>query len=329
MRLETRILTRREVARALDLPTAIRVVRHATAAYAAGQATMPPKVYLPLPKQSDFRAMPAYLAHPPACGMKWVNVHPHNPRRGLPTVMAVVIINDPATGVPLAIMDGLLVTKLRTAATTAVATQALARRNSRLIGLVGCGAQGDTQLLALRHVLRYRHVKVWGAFPHEAERFCRRMRPQLPGVRLEPVGSLERCTRDVDVLLTVTPSRRPLIRRAWLKPGLHINAVGADAAGKQELDPRILQEATVVVDDRTQAIHAGEINVPIARGQYNPKRLHGTLGDVLLGRRRGRRSLEELTVFDSTGLAVHDVALGEAILQRARRLRLGRPVQLF
>ena len=329
MNLATLILTQREVAKLLDVRRAIGVVRESFKAMARGKALMPPKIYLRLPGGDDFRAMPAFLARPPAAGMKWVNVHARNPAKGLPTVMAVIVINDPATGVPLAIMDGLLITKLRTAASTAVATQALARRGSRVVGLVGCGAQGDALLVALAQFFPLTHVNVWGYMPQEAPRFCRRMRRLLPGVILEPCATIERSARDVDILVTVTPSRRPLVKRAWLAPGTHISAVGADAPGKQELDPRILRDATVVVDDRAQAIHAGELNVPIRRGQCSPRRIHATLGEVLIGRRAGRRSPDELTVFDSTGLAIHDVALGYEAVRQARHQGVGRSLAFF
>jgi len=325
----TLILTQREVARLLDIRTAIRVVRESFKAMARGKALMPPKLYLRLPGGDDFRAMPAFLARPPAAGMKWVNVHARNPSKGLPTVMAVIVINDPATGVPLAIMDGLLITKLRTAASTAVATQALAKRGSRVVGLVGCGAQGDTLLLALAELFPLAYVKVWGYASQEASRFCRRMRRVLPGVVFAPCATIERTARDVEILMTVTPSRRPLVKRDWLAPGVHISAIGADAAGKQELDPRILRAATVVVDDREQAIHAGEINVPISRGQFRPRDIHATLGEILIGRRPGRRSPREITVFDSTGLAIHDVALGYEAMRHAKRRRIGRRLALF
>ncbi len=330
MRHETLLLTEEDVARLVDMRTSIRVVRAAFLAQARGQTVMPPKIYLPLPRQSDFRAMPAYVKAPIAvCGVKWVNVHPHNRARGLPTVMAVIILNDPATGVPIAVMDGLLVTKLRTAAAAAVAAQALARRESRIVGLVGCGAQADAQLLALAEVFRLVQANVWGHTAGEAQRFCARMRRRLPGISYRPCGSVKRCAQEADLLVTVTPSRHPVVRREWLRPGVHINAIGADAPGKQELDPGILRQAIVVVDDREQAMHAGEINVPISRGQFMPQRIHGTLGEVLLGRRRGRRSPGDITVFDSTGLAIHDVALGAEIVRRARRRGVGRRVALF
>lgn len=322
----TLLLTQREVERLLDLQRAIRVVREAFTAMARGEAVMPSKIYLPLPRRSDFRAMPAFLQHPPACGMKWVNVHPDNRRRGLPTVMALIIMSDPATGEPLAVMDGVLITKLRTAAAAAVAAQALARPESRTVGLVGCGAQADAQLLALAEIFPLTGVSVWGRGAGEAARFCRRMQRRLPRVRWSAAASVELCVREADLIITVTPSRRPLIRRSWVRPGTHINAVGADAPGKQELDPTLLREATVVVDDSAQAIHGGEINVPIRRKQFRQAQIHATLGEVLLGRRRGRRSDAEITVFDSTGLAIHDVALGAHVLRAARRLRLGRRV---
>ena len=324
----TLLLTQRDVAQLIDIPTAIRVVRQAFMAMARGQTVMPPKIYLPLPHDSDFRAMPAYQQHPAACGMKWVNVHPRNRRRGLPTVMAVIIMNDPATGVPLAVMDGVLVTKLRTAAAAAVAAAVLARRDSRIVGLLGCGAQADAQLVALAQVRPFSRVNVWGHTPGEVQRFCARMRRQLPRVRLVPCADLEPCVRQADLLVTVTPSRRPLVKRAWVRPGVHINAIGADAPGKQELDPKILRDALVVVDERDQAIHGGELNVPIRRGQFHPRQIHATLGHILIGKTRGRRDPREITVFDSTGLAIHDIALGAEIVRRATRRGIGRRIAL-
>lgn len=322
------LLTGGDIARLIDVRTTIRVVRDTFKAMARGETTMPPKLYLPLPGGNDFRAMPAFIRRPPACGVKWVNVHPRNPRHGLPTVMAVIILNDPATGVPLAVMDGLLLTKLRTAAAAAVAAQALARPDSRTVGLIGCGAQADAQVDALATVFRLSRVKLWGYVPGEAARVARRMRRSLPRVAVEPCATVEQACRDVDVLVTLTPSRRPLVKRVWVAPGTHVNAVGADAPGKQELEPAILREALVVVDERAQALHGGELNVPVRRGQYHPRQIHATLGELLTGRARGRRSAAELTVFDSTGLAIHDVALGAEVIRQAGRRGLGRRVAL-
>jgi alanine dehydrogenase len=209
-----------------------------------------------------------------------------------------------------------------------VAAKLLARPGSRRVGLIGCGAQADAQLLALAEVMRVRQVKVWGFASGEAARFCRRMRRLLPLPRYEPCASVRACARDVDVLVTLTPSRRPLVRREWISPGTHINAVGADAPGKQELDARILRDAIVVVDERMQSVHGGELNVPVSRRQYSPSRIAGDLGQLLIKRPPFQRPQRAITVFDSTGLAIHDVALAAALLKRANRLRAGKLLQL-
>jgi alanine dehydrogenase len=324
----TLILTQPEIERLVEMRTAIRVITQAFKAQAKGHVVMPPKIYLPLPQQSDFRAMPAYLSSPACCGIKWVNVHPNNSFKGLPTVMGTLIINDPKTGFPLAVMDGLSVTRLRTGASAGVAAKTLVRPQAQTVGLVGCGAQAFAQVRALAELFRLRTVRVWGYRPGEARRFCEMVSRHV-GLSLIPVPTVKACVVEADIIVTVTPSRRPLVRREWVKPGTHINAVGADAPGKQELDPQILRDAKVVVDDRTQAIHGGELNVPIAKGLFSPRHIHATLGEVLLGRVSGRVSPEELTVFDSTGIAVHDVALGYEIFRLAIRAHRGRAVRFF
>jgi len=316
------VLSGRDVARLIDIRAAIRIVRRAFIAHAEGGASMPSKVYLTVPR-GDFRAMPAAMVRPASCGIKWVNVHPANPRRGLPTVMAMILLNDPATGAPLAVMDGLLITKFRTAAAGAVAAARLSPRTAATVGLVGCGAQADAQLDALKAVRPIRTVNVWGYRPGEARAFCARAARRL-GLALRPVPTVEACVRGAELVVTLTPSRRPLIRRSWLSPGAHVNAIGADAPGKQELDPAILRDAVVVVDERAQAIHGGEVNVPIRRGQFHPGRIAASLGELLAGRIRLRRRPGQLSVFDSTGLAIHDLALAQAVLARARRRRIGR-----
>jgi len=324
----TLVLTQPDIERLIDMETAIRIVEQTFKAQVQGRVIMPPKVYLPLPDHSDFRAMPAYVAHPEACGIKWVNVHPSNRSRGLPTVMGTIIMNDPKTGFPLAVLDGLSITRLRTGAAAGVAAKTMARPNSHRVGLVGCGAQAFHQLWALVELFQLRQVTVWGHRAGEARRFCAWARRRLQ-VDLVPSKTVKACVQEADLIVTITPSRRPLVKRAWVKPGTHLNAIGADAPGKQELDPAILRDAKVVVDDKQQAIHGGEINVPISHGRFEPNAIHATLAEVLLGRARGRTRADELTVFDSTGIAVHDVALGSAIVRQAHRHRRGQSVRFF
>ena len=143
------------------------------------------------------------------------------------------------------------------------------------------------------------------------------------GIKARPHGEVAEAVRGQDIVVTTTPSRTPVVTREWVSPGTHINAIGADAAGKQELDPAILSAAKVVVDDWAQASHSGEINVALAQGELTPEQIYGSLGDIVAGKKPGRVAPEEITVFDSTGLIIQDLALGLAVYQRARERGLG------
>lgn len=292
----------------LELSRVNDAVEAAFAAFARGETEMPPKVYVTLPG-GDFRTMPAYIPAHGLAGVKIVNVHPDNPGRGLETVMALIILLDPPTGMPYAILNATGLTDLRTGAAGAVAARHLCRRQDGVeIGLVGAGRQAETQLEATEIWLGIDRVRVWSRREASAEAFARKY--SRFDIR---AGSLER-TADCDLLVTTTPSRVPLVKDAWVRDGTHINAIGADAPGKQELDPAILLRASVFVDDPRQAVHSGEVNVPIAARLYSTDRIAGTLGEVVLGR-RGRRSDDEVTVFDSTGLAIQDLAIAGVALE--------------
>jgi alanine dehydrogenase len=325
---KTLILTQKDIARLADMKTAMLAVETAFRAQALGKVIMPPKVYMPLPDGSDFRAMPACVPALGACGIKWVNVHPSNQRRAMPTVMGIVIINDPKTGFPTAIIDGLSITRLRTGASAAVAAKALARRESSTVSLIGCGAQAHYQLLGLNSAFRIKQVKVWGYRRGEAAQFCKKEAGKF-AFKLIPSQNIKECVLGSDIVVTITSSRKVLVYKQWIKPGTHINAIGADAPGKQELDPEILKKSIIVVDDLTQALHGGEINVPISKGLLKPSSIHANLGDILIGRKRTRTTNEQITVFDSTGIAIHDVALARAIVQKALRLKIGHFVSFF
>lgn len=307
----------------------IPLVEDAFAAYARGEAHMPSKVYLDLPGiEGDFRAMPAYIRESGACGLKWVNAHPRNPERGLLSVMAVILLSRAETGEPLAILDGTRITNLRTGAAGGVAIKHLARRDTPAVALVGCGVQAHTQLEAARAVRNLQSVRVWGHEAGLADQFIEREKETRAGqgsdLEFRPVASVEECVDGADLVITTTPSRKPLVQRDWLKPGVHINAMGADAEGKQELDPAILRDAVVVLDDSGQASHSGEINVPLTRGDYTREQVRGTLGEVIIGMVPGRASDDEITVFDSTGLAIQDMAVAWHLFERCRETDRGR-----
>ncbi len=305
----TLILTRAEVKNLIDMPEVIRAVEQAFRDWIEGRAQMPPKSYLQMEK-GDFRAMPASL--PGAVCIKWVNVHTGNPLLGLATVMGVIIYSDPETGYPLAVMDGSEITAYRTGAAAAIASKYLARKDSKVLGLVGAGRQAYTQLMA--HAVLFPLTEVKVADPLEAS--VKKLMAAFPTMKIKYVSVEEACK--ADIICTITPARGPVVKAEWIKGGTHINAIGADAKGKEELEPAILNRARVVVDDIRQAVSGGEINVPVARGLFNPKDIYGDLSEVITGRKPGRTDNKMITVFDSTGVAIEDVATARIIHDRAK-----------
>ena len=301
----------------LDIPAVNAAIEEAFAEHGRGKVQMPPKVYITF-DHGDFRTMPAYIPSLGIGGVKIVNVHPENPVTGLPTVMALTVILSPETGIPEAILNATALTDLRTGAAGAVAARHLSSRKNVTLGMVGSGRQAQAQLEAISAELAIDEIRVWSRTEKNARAFCERY-----GDRECTNMSLERVA-DCDLLVTTTPSRKPLVRDAWIRDGTHINAIGADAPGKEELDPAILSRATVFVDDPAQAVHSGEINVPIRDGIYSPERIAGTLGEVVLGK-KGRTTDEEITVFDSTGLAIQDLAIAEIAMKSSNFINLQFP----
>jgi len=324
----TLILDGTTIKKLVDIKQSIRYIEMAFLQYAQKKAQMPAKIYLYLKRYSgDFRAMPAYLQGFDSCILKWVNVHPHNKTKGLPTVMGTIIFSDPKTGFPLAIMDGTYATSLRTAAAGAVAAKYCANKDSKCVGLVGCGVQARTQLMALRSLFKINEVKVWGVKCSHSKKFVSQMKTK--NAKITSVQTVKECVKDCDIIVTTTPSRRPLVQLKWLKPGVHINAIGADAPGKQELDPGILKNAKVIIDHWEQASHSGEINVPLRKKLITKKNIYADIGEIVTGKKKGRTQRDELTVFDSTGLAIQDVAIATLIYRTAVRKKKGRRVKII
>jgi alanine dehydrogenase len=308
--MSTLFLSKNDVRSILNIEDVIKAVEQAFKDLALGRAKMPSKAYLVLEK-GDFRAMPGAI--PGAAGMKWVNVHPQNRQSGLPTVMAIIIYNDPATGYPLAVMDATDITAYRTGAAAAIASKYLARKDSHTLGIVGLGRQSYTQLMAHSEVFDIRQVKVLDQRADAAERFIKSL----------PAHSIKACslqeTVDSDIVCTVTPAREPFLKSEWVQPGTHINAIGADAEGKEELEPALLKKAVVVVDDLRQAAAAGEINVPVRNGLFKIEEVYATLGEVIAGKKQGRKDRKAITIFDSTGLAIEDVAVAKLVYDKAMK----------
>ena len=301
----------------IDLKEVNRAIETAFADHARGVVQMPPKVYITLP-EGDFRTMPAYLPSLSLAGVKVVNVHPGNPARGLPTVMALTIILDIATGAPFAILNATKLTDMRTGAAGAVAAKYLSPKKEIVLGLIGAGRQAEAQYRAISLELDICEIKCWSRNSLHAEKFAHSITEH--DARSVP---LEKAC-DCDLLVTTTPSRAPVVRSEWVQEGTHINAIGADAPGKQELDPLLLKRGQVFVDDMSQAVHSGEVNVPINCGIFTPEDIAGTLGEVVIGMKK-RKKADQITIFDSTGLAIQDLAIAAIAMRNGRVINLPFP----
>jgi alanine dehydrogenase len=327
--MKTIILTRRDVEKILSPTVANVTVEKAFRAYSLGCTQMPPKSYLYFPK-GDLRSMPAYISGEgfDIAGIKCVNVHPQNAAGQMPSVMAVIILNDPQTGFPLAIMDGTYLTCLRTGAAGAIAAKYLSREDSQVAGFVGCGAQARTQLSCLLEVRNIRKIKIW-QFPKDKDcvRDFKHWAQTTYKLETHVSPRMDAVTMNSDIVITTTPSRSPLVN--CVSPGTHINAIGADAPGKQEINPDILKQAKVVVDDWIQASHSGEINVPVGQKQMTKRDVHALLGDIVAGKKRGRTSAKEITLFDATGLAIQDISCADIVYQAFKNKRGIKSIKLF
>jgi alanine dehydrogenase len=314
--METLLLDREGVDANARMDEVIDAVGDAFAAYERGDALMPAKSYIELDQYNgDFRSMPAYMdaGEWDAAGIKWVNVHPDNPEKfDLPTVIGTMIYSDPETAVPLAIMDGTELTMKRTGAAAAVATDHLAIPEARSMGLVGAGVQSYTQLEAIAEIRPVEEVVVSDLDADAVDAFVDSFSDRFD-VRAGSIAEAAAC----DVLSTVTPSTEPIVSRADLGAHTHINAMGADAAAKQELDPEILVDAKLVIDDHAQTTHSGEISRSYEDGRIDDSDIHGAVGEIVVGDRSGRTENDEITVFDSTGLAIQDVATAHVIYEHA------------
>ena len=327
------LLTGKEIEPLFSMPEVMEAVESAFKEKGLGFVQMPPKIYLSYTNYNgDLRAMPSYLERLGVSAVKVVNAHPDNQAKfGLPTVMATIILVDPRNGAPLAIMNGTHITAMRTGAAGGLAATYLARRDSKVVGLVGAGTQARTQLEALLVVYgKLDLVKVWSRTRESREKFASEMKAAYEDLAdVVSVDRTEDATRDVDVLVTTTPSRTPIVMNKWVTEGTHITCIGADAPGKEELEPAILKHAKIVVDDWEQASHSGEINVPLTHGVISRNDVWGDICEIAAGLKPGRTSENEVTVFTSTGLAVQDAVTAKLAYDRAVSKKKGRWVELF
>jgi len=324
------ILGDREVRTLLTVKNAIKAVEEVFKEKNLGRVQTPLKTFLFYEKyDGDHRFMPAYLAKLDIAGVKIVNTHPENRRKyGLPTVTGIIVLANPETGELLTILDATWITVMKTAAASAVATKHLARDNAETLGLVGAGLQAIAHLEALAQVVELKEVRVWSRTRETAENFIQKMTKEHSEMKFTMAKDLREAVESSDVVVTITPSRQPIVMENWVKAGTHINAMGADAPGKQELSPEILRKAKIVVDDLEHNSYSGEINVPLTQGLISKEDIYGEIGEIVLGKKLGRTSPSEITIFASTGVAIQDIAVAEIVYRKAVMQGFGTKIDL-
>jgi alanine dehydrogenase len=297
------------VREAVSPERALAAVRDAFVAYARGEWTMPPKVYVPAYPAGDFRAMPALGAGHAL--LKWVTSFPGNPAQGLPTVTGLVVLSDATNGMLKAVLDAGAVTSLRTGAAAVLAAETLGRKDAATAGVIGAGVNGEAA--ARTFVARGKRVMLWDVDQQRAAEVAERIGAERAARREEALAA--------DVIVTVTPGKEVVLGQGSLQPGQHASLMGADGPGKTEIAVEELARVRVFCDDWEQASHNGDLVHAVEAGAVTRENV-SQLGDVLADTVGGRQSDDDVTVFDSTGLAIQDLAIALAAIERSDELDL-------
>ncbi|HJX48429.1 MAG TPA: ornithine cyclodeaminase family protein [Gaiellaceae bacterium] len=303
------LFTAKDVYAAVPPERAVDAVRDAFVAYARGEWTMPPKVYVTAYPAGDFRAMPALGAGHAL--LKWVTSFPGNPAKGIPTVMGVVLVSSAEDGRLLALLDAGAVTSIRTGAAAVLAAETLGRADAETAAVVGAGVNGEAA--ARTFAARGREPLVWDIDETRAQAVAARVGGRVAATRADALAA--------DLLVTVTPGREVLLPEGSLRPGQHVSLMGADGPGKAEIAVAELARGRLYCDDWEQASHGGELAAAVAAGAIDRADV-AQIGDVLIGSAEGRQSAADITLFDSTGLALQDLAVALIALERAREVDL-------
>jgi ornithine cyclodeaminase len=321
------VLDKSEVARLLPMRQCIDLMAEALASLSRGEVTLPLRPVLRIGDKNAFAVMPAYSTSLNAASAKLITVFPDNHGTDLDSHQGAVVLFDGSDGRLLALMDAVSITAIRTAAVSGVATRLLARADASTVAILGAGTQARTHIDAILAVRPVSRVLVWSRTTEHARALVEEKRRD--GVTFDVAPSAERAVREADIVCTVTASREPVLRGEWLRPGTHVNAVGASLATARELDNEAVRRARVFVDRRESALNeAGDLLIPIREGAISPEHIVAEIGDLVSGRDPGRRNDDEITLFKSLGIAVEDLASAQFLYERATRDRAGAWVEL-
>lgn len=323
--MKTLLLKKEEVRQLVSMKEVIGTVEEAYKAFNSGQVIQPPYIGIDLPShrgEIDFKL--GYNQGNEVISMKASSGgFRNNPEEyGVPNGMGTVLLFDARSGALACVMDGSLLTGLRTGACGAVSVKALARKNARKIASIGTGNQARMQIRAITEVMKIEEIHAWNNTPETLARYKADIETEF-GIPVVAARSKKDAVEQADILITTTRGKGSLVEAAWVKPGTHIVAIGADAPGKQEFEPEIFRGAKVVVDSIAQCVDKGETQHPVARGIMTAKDIHAEIGEILLGRKPGRENDQEVTIFDSTGMAIQDNTTAAKIYRNALERKAG------
>jgi ornithine cyclodeaminase len=322
-----RILTRSDVERAITMRDAIDAVKRAFIELSTGSANVPLRIALPQAKHDGVTLfMPGYLSDSESLAVKVVSVHNRNAERNLPLIHAIVVVIDPATGQPVAAMEGGYLTALRTGAASGAATDLLARSDAAVAAVFGAGVQARTQILALAAVRQIERFWIYARHCEKIDALIAEMKPQLDSaIELLAAESPSQAVREAQVVCAATTSSTPVFNGEDLQTGAHVNGVGSFTPEMQEIDCATLKRASkIVIDSREGALaEAGDLIVALQQGAIQIPDIYGEIGEIAAGLKAGRENDEEITYFKSVGNAAQDAAVAQAIYQRALQENLG------
>lgn len=318
-------LSRKNLESMLRLNEVIEAVKQGFLCFHRGEALAYPVVREFLPKyEGIFGIKSGFVETGDYLGFKAGGYWKDNPKKGIPGHQSLIVLYDPETGVPQSVVDGNFITIIRTGAVGAIASTYLARKNSRSAAIIGCGTQGRIQLTALRMNFDLPDVRCYDSVAESSKTYAEAM--SIPGSPVKCFKHPEEAVKGSDIVVTTTPSTEPIVIDHWVSKGTHINAMGADTKGKQEIDIKLYQKSKIVVDDFRQCSELGETqhNLDFVRTQG----IHAQLGEIIAGEKPGRENDDEITLFDATGIAFQDLVTAGLALSLAKEKRIGTWVEL-
>ena len=321
------VLSPEDVAALLPMDEAIEVVAQVMKGVSARTAELPLRSMVPVGGGNRMGVMPGAIADPACFGVKLVSLFPENSARGLSSHRGAIILFDADTGGAVAMMDASLLTAIRTAAASAVATRALAREEAETLAIIGYGEQAEHHLAAMLAVRPIRRVAIAGRSAEKAAGFAARAAADYPEVAFSSGTDLHAAVARADILCTVTASPSPIVMGDWVKPGAHVNIVGSSIPSMREVDDRMVERGAIWVDYLPSTLaQAGEIVDMIAEGSFRDSDIRGEIGTLLAGGIAGRDSADQITIYRSLGIAAQDLAAAHHVLQRAQAEGRGQPV---